>query len=273
MIKLTTVNEFINWAENNKIPYEIKYENSETVKKDEIIKCSHETGKIIKKDDTVVVTVSRGKTITIPNFVGMSKANIQSKCSSINLNCTFKDGGLTDNTKSGIAISQNKKANTKVSEGTSLVITISAGIYEKVNVPSFVGKTKSNISSECNKIGIKCNFTYLSGYRSEAKDTCVSQSKTGTVNKGSSITINLSNGPAKTYTIVIQADWLSWGNPAATKATLESKLKANCPGVNFNFSYQKVNSGIGYLNPNSQVKVGSNSLTQGKTYNVIINSN
>lgn len=273
MIKLTTVNDFTNWAENNNILYQINYENSETVKKDDIIKCSHKQGDIIKKDDTVIVTVSRGKTITIPNFVGMTKSDIQNKCKSINLSCLFKYGGYTESTKKDIAISQNKKANTKVSEGTSLTITLSAGIQEKVNVPSFKGKSKATIQSECNNIGIKCSFTYPSSYSNEAKDTCISQSKTGTVNKGSSITITLSNGPAKTYTIVIQADWLSWGNPTATKATLESKLKANCKGVNFKFSYQKVNSGIGYLNPNSEVKVGSNSLTQGKTYNVIINSN
>ena len=273
MIKLTTVSEFTNWAENNKISYDINYENSDSVKKDEIIRCSHQTGQVIKKDDTVIVTVSRGKVITIPNFVGMSKSDIQSKCSSINLSCSFKTGSYTENTKKDIAISQSKSSGTKVSEGTGITITLSAGIQEKVTVPSFVGKTKSQITSSCNSIGIKCNFKYASGYNSQAKDTCLSQSATGKVNKGSTITITLSNGPAKTYTIIIQADWLSWGNPQATKATLEKKLKDNCPGVTFKFSYQKVNSGIGYLNPNSQVKVGSNSFTQGKTYNVIINSN
>lgn len=273
MINLTSLSEFTNWAENNNISYDINYENSDSVKKDDIIKCSHKTGDVIKKDDTVIITVSRGKEISIPNFVGMSKSDIQSKCSSINLSCSFKTGSYTESTKKDICISQSKKSGTKVSEGTGITITLSAGIQEKVNVPSFVGKTKSSITSSCNSIGVKCTFKYASGYNSEAKDTCLKQSATGKVNKGSTITITLSNGPAKTYNIVIQADWLSWGNPQATKATLESKLKANCPGVTFKFSYQKVNSGIGYLNPNSQVKVGSNTFTQGKTYNVIINSN
>ena len=57
-----------------------------------------------------------------------------------------------------------------------------------------------------------------------------------------------------------------------TKKTLKSKLESACPGVTFTFSFKAVNSGIGYLNQNSQVKVGSNTFTQGKTYNVIINS-
>ena len=102
MIKLTTLSEFTNWAENNGISYDINYENSDTVKKDDIIKCSHETGKQIKKDDTVIVTVSRGKVITIPNFVGMAKSDIQSKCSSLNLSCSFKTGGYTEKTKKSL---------------------------------------------------------------------------------------------------------------------------------------------------------------------------
>ena len=273
MIKLTNVNDFINWAETNNIDYQINYENSDTVKKDEIIKCSHSTGTPIKKDDTVIVTVSKGKTISIPNFIGMSKNDIQSKCASINLNCSFKTGGYTEKTKAGIAIYQSKNANTSVTEGTNIIITLSAGIQEKVNVPDFTGKTKSTISSECNKIGVKCNFKYASGYNSKAKDTALSQSNKGTVNKGSTITITLSNGPAKTYTVIIDANQLSSGNPTQTKNTLESKLKASCPGVTFKFTYQKANSGIGYLAPTSQIKVGANNLTQGKTYNVIINSN
>ena len=273
MIKVTNVNEFINWAETNNVDYQVNYESSDTIKKDEIIKTSHSVGSKIKKDDTVIVTVSKGKMITIPNFVGMSKNDIQNKCKNINLSCSFKTGGYTEKTKAGIAISQSKKSGTSVSEGTGLTITLSAGIQEKVNVPSFSGKTKSTISSECSKIGIKCTFSYASGYSDTPKDICTGQSKTGTVNKGSTITITLSNGPAKTFSIIIDANQLSSGNPTATKNTLQTKLKNNCPGVNFKFIMQKANSGIGYLASNSQVKVGLNKLVQGKTYNVIINSN
>ena len=116
-------------------------------------------------------------------------------------------------TKAGIAISQSKKSGTKVSEGTGITITLSAGIQEKVTVPSFIGKTKSQITSSCNSIGVKCTFAYESKYSSTPKDTCTKQSTTGKVNKGSTITITLSKGPAKTYSIFIQADWLSQGNP------------------------------------------------------------
>ena len=62
----------------------------------------------------------------------MSKSEIQSKCSSINLNCSFKTGGYTESTKKDICISQSKGKGTKVSEGTGITITLSAGIQEKV---------------------------------------------------------------------------------------------------------------------------------------------
>ena len=273
MINIANINDFVNWATTNEVPYEINYEFSNSIKKDEIIKSSHKTGEVIKKDDTVIITLSKGKSINIPNFIGMSKSNIQNKCQDLNLNCSFKTGSLTEKTAKDIAVGQSKNANTTVAEGTSLVITLSAGIQEKVNVPSFVGKSKSSIASECKNIGITCSFNYQSGYSNTEKDICVSQNKTGKVNKGSSVTITLSNGPAKTFTVIIDANQLSSGNPTATKATLESKLKNACPGVKFTFKFEKANSGIGYLSPNSQIKVGSNKLVQGKTYTVIINSN
>ncbi len=277
MIKLTTLSEFTNWAENNNINYDVNYENSETIKKDDIIKCSHKTGETIKKDDTVIVTVSRGKTISIPNFIGMSKSEIQSKCSSINLSCSFKTGGYSETVKAGIATNQSKKSGTKVTEGSGITITLSAGIQEKVEVPNFSGKTKSEITSTCSKIGVKCSFKYSSGYNDKPKDTALSQSATGKVNKGSTITITLSNGPAKSYSnIIIQSGWLleCKGNATCSKNTIEKYLNNKCPGVTFKFSYVKATVGIGYIASSSTIKADHPyTFTQGKTYTITLNTN
>lgn len=273
MIKVSSIDEFVNWATNNNVDYQLNYEYHSTIAKDQIIDISHNEGDIIKTDDTIVLKISKGKSITIPNFIGMNKSNIQKKCNELKLNCSFKVGSLTENINKDIAVSQSKGSGATVSEGTSLIITLSAGKYEKVTIPSFIGKTKSQITSECNNLGITCNYTYQQGFSDTPKDTCVSQNKTGSANKGTTVTITLSNGPQQSYTVIIDANQLSSGNPNATKATLEAKLKNACPGVNFNFKFEKANSGIGYLAPNSDVKVGSNTLIQGNTYNVIINSN
>ena len=273
MPKLDDVNNFTIWASENDVKYELTYDYSNTTKKDDIIKCSHKQGDLIKENDTIIITISKGKSITIPNFVTMSKTNIETQCKELKLSCSFKYTGFTEKTKKDIALKQSKPKGTVVSEGTSLVISLSSGIYEKVSVPSFKGKNKTEITNSCKNLGITCNFTYQTSFSSTKKDVCVSQSKSGEVNKGSTITVTLSKGPAKTYTIVIDANQLSNGNPEATKATLQKKLSSACPGVKFTYKFQTANSGIGYLAPTSQVKVGSNTFTEGKTYTVIINSN
>ena len=207
----------------------------------------------------------------------MKKSDIQNKCTALNLSCSFKTGSYTEKTAKDIAISQSKNANTTVSEGTNLTITLSAGIIQKVSVPNLVGKTKSQIESQCKSLGIVCKFTYSSSYSDKTKDTCLSQSKTGTVNQGSTITFTLSKGPAKTYSFGIQNDQCTWGNPQKTKSDIEALLKKACPGVTFKYSYQKPTAEnqckIGYFVKNSDIQVGSNKVTQGKTYNVIICSN
>lgn len=273
MIKLTNLTDFTIWANENNISYNIEYEFNNQIKKDEIIKASHKTGDLIKEDDTIIIYISKGKSITLPSFISMNKEEIIKKCNQLNLNCSFTYGGYTENTKKDIALKQSKNSGVTIAEGTNVTITLSSGIYEKVNVPNFKGKTKTEITTSCKKLGITCNFAYQTSYSETKKDTAISQSKSGTINKGSTITITLSKGPAQTYTIVIDPNQLTAGNANATKNTLKSKLEKACPGVTFTFTLQKSNSAIGYLAENSQVKVGKNTFTQGKTYKVIINSN
>ena len=272
MPKINDLTEFKLWANNNNINYEEVYEFNDTIKEGELIKTNIQEGEKIIETDTIILTISKGKSVSVPNFVGQSKTSIQATCQKANLTCTFTYGGLTEATKKDISIKQSKPAGTVVSSKTNILITLSSGIYEKVNVPSFINKTKTEIQNSCNSLGIKCNFTYHNTYSSVAKDTCLSQDKTGVMIKGSTVNITLSIGPAKTYTFVIDGSLLTLGNPEQTKKTLQTKLQNNYPGVNFNFSFKAVNSGIGLLHPDSQIKVGQNTVVQGKTYNVIIQS-
>ena len=120
MPKLDNVNNFTIWATENNVDYEIVYDYSTTILKDDIIKCSHQTGDLIKEDDTVIITISKGKSITIPSFIGMSKSAIQSKCNELKLTCSFSYGGYTENTKKDISLKQSKPKGTVVSEETNL---------------------------------------------------------------------------------------------------------------------------------------------------------
>lgn len=273
MPNLNNLQEFKIWANENNISLEEVYEFSDNYKNGEIIKTMPEVGSKLTENDTIIITISKGKSVTIPNLIGQSKSSIQSKCSSLKISCTFTYGGYTDSTKKDIALKQSKKSGTIVSEGSNLLITLSSGIYERVNVPSFVGQNKNQVQATCSSLGINCSFKYNNVYSNQAKDTVLNQDKSGSVIKGTNLVITLSIGPAKTYTVIIDGSLLTQGNPEQTKKTLKNKLESACPGVKFNFTFQSVNSGIGYLNPNSDVKVGANNLVQGKTYNVVINSN
>ena len=271
MPEVKDVGEFKLWATNNNLSYEENLEFSTTIKSGELIRVSPNPGDKITEDDTIVLTISKGKSVTTPNLVGLTKNEITNKCKTVGLTCTFKYGGLTDSVKKDVSIAQSKKSGLTVAEGTNITVTLSSGIQEKVNVPSFTGKTKTEISSTCSSLGITCNFSYNNTYSDTiSKDTAVSQDKTGTVNKGSTVNITLSIGKAGTCTKTIDGSLLAPGNPEKTKSTLKSLLEAACPGVNFTFSFEPANSGIGYLSPNSEVKVTNNTFVQGRTYKVII---
>ena len=204
LINTHNLTEFKTWADKYKVDYSIKYEYSDTVSKGTIIKYSIEIDSIIDFDNSITVTVSNGKSITVPNFVGMSKYNITTTCKNLGLNCTFYYTGYSSTAKD-IAKSQNVKAKTVVMSGT-----------------------------------------YVS--------------------------IGLSSGPAKTYSIYIQEEWFTKGNADATISTLKQKLSVECPGVIFKFEKRSSNTGAaaGIIHESSPTKGGPNSFTQGKTYTFYI---
>ena len=204
LINTHNLTEFKTWADKYKVDYSIKYEYSDTVSKGTIIKYSIEIDSIIDFDNSITVTVSNGKSITVPNFVGMSKYNITTTCKNLGLNCTFYYTGYSSTAKD-IAKSQNVKAKTVVMSGT-----------------------------------------YVS--------------------------IGLSSGPAKTYSIYIQDGWFTKGNADATINTLKQKLSVECPGVIFKFEKRSSNTGAnaGYIHESSPTRGGQNSFTQGKTYTFYI---
>ncbi len=126
MPSFKTLAEFRTWANNYNIKYEEEYEFNNSVPKGNIIKFSLETNDLIDVDDPIVVTISSGKSITIPNFVGKTKSEISSTCSNLGLNCSFTYGSYSTTPKD-TAIAQNKKAGSSVISGTSVLITLSKG--------------------------------------------------------------------------------------------------------------------------------------------------
>lgn len=270
MEKFSTPLEYRTWAEKYGIAYQETLDFSDTVPSGGIISISHQEGQLIQNNDTIILTVSNGKQITVPNFVGKSKSEIQKTCQNNDLKCSFVYGGYSESVGKDVATKQSKNSGSKVSSSTTITITLSRGLIEKVTVPSFKGQTQASIAGQCSSLGITCKFETESSYSNTQAGVATRQSASGRMNKGSSITVYLSRGLAKSYSIVIQENW--FGNTYnETVNTLKSKLESACPGVIFQFQAKDVNEGPGNIHPSSPVKAGKNTFVQGQTYTIIVN--
>ena len=134
MIKYTTLYDFKDWANANNVKYEVEYSFNDSIFKGELIKSSHEENAIITDNDTVTLTLSNGKAVTVPNFKGMSKSEITTKCKSIGLTCQFKDYGYTTSTNANIAVTQSVSSGKQVVSGSYVTISLSKGIAQTYTV-------------------------------------------------------------------------------------------------------------------------------------------
>ena len=92
----------------------------------EVIKYSYNKGDTIKNGDAIIVTISDGKKISVPNVKGLSKSEATSKLKSAGLNYSFVYK-YSDSVAKGNVISQSISAGSEVSSGTTITVTISNG--------------------------------------------------------------------------------------------------------------------------------------------------
>ena len=272
MERFTSVTDFKEWADKYGITYTENYEFNDSIKSGEIISFSHKDGEVIKNGDSVTITISQGKALTVPNFIGKSKSSIASTCKDKGLTCTFVYGKYNDNVAKDIATGQSKKEGSTIGEGASISITLSRGPQAKVNVPSFLGQNQRHIQASCNNLGITCKFTTSSSFSNkDDAGLAISQSAQGSVLSGSTVNITLSRGKQRSCTIVIQENWFGQTG-LQTKNTLINKL-SSCTNIGVNFIYQikAANEGSGIINQNSPIKAGSHTFYEGESYTIIIN--
>ena len=112
-------------------------EYSDSVEKGKIISVSHKKGDVINTGDTIDVIVSLGKSLQVPDFIGMTLTKAKELCNSSNLTCStvYVNSTKTKNTVTG----QNKRAGSEVIEGTNVVLYVSNG-----TPPSTGGDSSSN---------------------------------------------------------------------------------------------------------------------------------
>ena len=118
---------FRSWCDENRIGFDEILEYNNGVAKGNIIRTSVNTGdKIDPTTNRITVYISQGAPIVVPNFVGKSKAAIQTQCRNVGLNCTFYYVGY-NSAAANTALNQNVRSGVKVVSGTYVNIGLSSG--------------------------------------------------------------------------------------------------------------------------------------------------
>lgn len=131
--KFNSLEAFRTWANRYEISFTEEYEQNKEIKQGDIIRFSVKEGDVVNPSENIVVTISSGDTIVIPNFVGKNKENIEKSCKNLSLQCTFYYAGNTNQDRD-IAVSQNKKAGSEVVKDTYVNIGLSSG--KRTNNPN-----------------------------------------------------------------------------------------------------------------------------------------
>ncbi len=150
MKKFDKLSDFLEWASKYNIKYEEQHEFSDTVPIGEIISYSYKKGDVIKNNDTIIIKISDGKKIEVPNLKGLTKKEISSKLDKLNLNYNFVYKSSND-VPEGKAISQSISSGSEVSSKTTITITISSG--KPKNKPSGSNSGSSGNSNSGNSGG------------------------------------------------------------------------------------------------------------------------
>ncbi len=168
MPKFKSFEEFRKWADHYEISYEEKHEFSDTIAAGEVISYSYQVGDTIKNQDVIVVTISDGEKLVVPDLKGLSKDEIIQKLKKLGLHYNFVYQS-SDSVAKDKAIKQSISASSEVSQGTTITVTLSSGKVSKRESSS-----KNNSSNPSNS---SSNHTTPS-----EEPTCVS--KTYTIGRG-----------------------------------------------------------------------------------------
>ena len=153
MPEFEDLNAFRIWASTYSINYQEVYEFSETVGQGEVISYSHNAGDVIKNNDTVIVTVSNGKKISVPNVVGLSKAEATSKLKSAGLGYNFVYS-YSSSVAEGYVIKQSMSSGSEVAAGTTVTVTLSKG-KQPTSSSGSSGSTTSCDTSKGSELNIQ----------------------------------------------------------------------------------------------------------------------
>lgn len=211
------------YLKQNKIKYVFEDIYSSKIKKGLVVKQSIKAGTMVKVNDTeVVVSLSKGPEIKIPNLKGMTMSEITEWVIENKLKLEFKDK-YDDSIEENAVISANYKEGDIVSEGSEIVVTVSRG---KLVMPKF------NSYNEFKEWAEKYEVRYEEQreFNNDVKAGEVikySYNIGDTIKNNDSIVVTVSNGKAASVPSVV----------GLTKDSAATKLKNAGFGYSFVYSY------------------------------------
>ena len=125
MEKFKSYDDFKTWANKYGISYEEKREFSDDVPQGEVISYSYEKGETIKNGDVIVVTISDGIEVKVPDLEGMTKKEAINALEEVGLKYNFVT--RSSSKEKNTVIDQSISAGSKVSEETTITVTLSSG--------------------------------------------------------------------------------------------------------------------------------------------------
>ncbi|MGI6560038.1 MAG: Stk1 family PASTA domain-containing Ser/Thr kinase [Saccharofermentanales bacterium] len=180
--------EAVSILEDLKYNVLIKYQNSETVDKDDVINTLPRSGSILPKGETVTIFVSEGPsdsktgTTIVPSIVGLSWSDAMDALSRANLNlgaAVGYDGSVAE--KDRVIIKQTPKEGTEVNVNSEVAVTYGTSKqYDEYRnpteatttisnkMPNLVGSTWASAMDTINRIGTQYPISISVGYQSAA---------------------------------------------------------------------------------------------------------
>lgn len=185
-----SVDEATEWIINNnlKVKFETKYDSN--IEAGKIIEADYKENDEIEAGTLITITTSKGP-LKMPKFNNISDLRNWAN----NLGIEYREEyEFNDNVNKGDIIKTIPEENAVINFSDVIIVHISYG--KPVTVPSFIGKSKSEISSTCNNIGLNCTF-YYNGYSDTPYDIAQNQNKNAgsEVVSGTYVSIGLSSGP------------------------------------------------------------------------------
>ena len=116
----------VTYLGKNAIPYELKFEYSDKVQRGLIIKTDKKVNEELKQTDKIILTISKGKEIKVPDIKNKSLNKITKWIIENNLEIEYLDK-YDSNIKKGKAIEANYKEGDIIEEETKIKITFSKG--------------------------------------------------------------------------------------------------------------------------------------------------